>query len=145
MRALSLALQPRSETLLLLLLLLLLLPLPWWHAGAIKDYRIEYNPDLHSHSFEGLAKKLRIMDDEKAVSSSLLRVATLRHAILEWQCGTEARPHDDDDADDDDDGGGGGGGDAQGVRRTAYGGVVTLHKDGARIFVAPQGFNGIGS
>lgn len=67
MRALSLALQPRSETLLLWLLLLLLLPLPWWHAGAIKDYRIEYNPDLHSHSFEGLAKKLRIMDDEKAV------------------------------------------------------------------------------
>jgi|EP01044_Picomonas_judraskeda_P000473 hypothetical protein len=32
---------------------------------------------------------------------------------------------------------------AQGIRRTAYGGVVTLHKDGARIFVTPQGFTGI--
>eukprot|EP01043_Picozoa_sp_COSAG02_P000087 COSAG02_NODE_1_length_108762_cov_456.708287_87_plen_73_part_00 len=31
----------------------------------------------------------------------------------------------------------------QGIRRTAYGGVVTLHKDGARIFVTPQGFTGI--
>ena len=71
--------------------------------GAIKDYRIDYDPDLHSqeriihaaidrsHSFERLAKQLHIMDDEKA-----------------------------------------------GVRRTAYGGVVTLHKEGARIFVAPR-------
>ena len=72
--------------------------------GAIKDYRIDYDPDLHSHSFENgetgakflgsferLAKQLHIMDDEKA-----------------------------------------------GVRRTAYGGVVTLHKEGARIFVAPR-------
>ena len=59
--------------------------------GAIKDYRIDYDPDLHSDSFERLAITLHIMDDEKA-----------------------------------------------GVRRTAYGGVVTLHKEGARIFVAPR-------
>jgi hypothetical protein len=50
-------------------------------SGAIKDYRIEYNPDLHSHSFESLAKKLRIMDDEKVVRSSVSKSA-LCQAIL---------------------------------------------------------------
>ena len=102
-------------------------------SGAIKDYRIEYNPDLHSHSFESLAKKLRIMDDEKVVRPSVGHSSSPKQSPLfarypaladAWHMKLAAVA-------------------GQGIRRTAYGGVVTLHKDGARIFVTPQGFTGI--